>query len=287
MSYRTRLMGLIDGATDPSIYELVMESGTPFLSVYEGLPEAALGQAGLFLIEIEDPDAEWVVRVDQLDLQTPCLSLIWSRVSPDDLAVHLRAFLIVDIPGGKTALMRYFDPRATGAVFQVWPDSLMGTFISPIERWLYRGRNKDWQRVENDSLTGADICQSVKISLDQTQLDLLTAHCEPDGMLAALIELGRVDPDVPYLDRLSDFMPRYERAVHWGLIGAVDRKRYCEYSYLQGETFDRHPYVHGVLSERETTGDSFDAVMDRVPRYVWAEVERAQVSAGQQGDPGQ
>jgi hypothetical protein len=24
-----------------------------------------------------------------------------------------------------------------------------------------------------------------------------------------------------------------------------------------------------------------------VPRYVWAEVERAQVSAGQQGDPGQ
>lgn len=274
MDSPARLMGLIDGAAHPVIYAILQEAGTTFLPLYAGLPEEALGQAGLFLTEIEDPDADWVVQIDRLDLQLPCLSLIWSRVDLNQLALHLRAFLFARLDDGSTALIRYFDPRGTSAVFHVWKGPVMDAFMGPIERWLYRGSHPDWQRIENDTLSGARTTASIDIRLDRVQLDFLIGHLEPDEMLASLIALQIVDGEQPYLTRFMDFWPRYQRAVKWDLQQSAERSRFCHHTYRYGVDFDRHPYVAGALSERQKTGEAYDAVIDRVPAYVWNELTR-------------
>ncbi|WP_235356314.1 DUF4123 domain-containing protein [Burkholderia cenocepacia] len=116
---QARLMGLIDAAVcPPKVVPLLQRAGVPFLSVFAGLPEEELGPASLFLVSVDDTEADWFVELDQLDRQSPCLSLISSRVEMDALVTHLQAFLFADIGDNMTAMVRFFDPRNTTAVFE-------------------------------------------------------------------------------------------------------------------------------------------------------------------------
>ncbi|WP_321800308.1 DUF4123 domain-containing protein [Burkholderia sp. BCC1988] len=271
---RARLLCLIDAGASPAlIYPLLEKSGADFRSVYSGLPEEELGPASLFLAPITDTEADWVVELDRIDRQSPCLSLVWSRVEPQTLVAHLQAFLFADIGDGMTAMVRYFDPRITDAVFKVWGDQIGGIFMGPIERWMYRGRHEHWQRIENDSLTGARICRSIRIELEQSDVDALCAHTEPDELLASLVETGLADLGGSYLERFNDFLPRYQRAVQWGFSEPADRFAFCHHSYLYGSDFDHHRCIYDALAGREK-GKSFGSVMDTVPRHVWDELKR-------------
>lgn len=270
-----RLFALIDGAAAPERLQAVREqAGVKIMNVYEGLPEAESGLASLFLVPVQDPDAAWVTELDRIDRHSPCLSLVWGCVPIDQLAVHLRAFLFADIGDGVTAMVRFFDPRNTGAVFNVWGESIRDTFMGPIERWMYRGRHPEWQHVENDTLHGAKICRSILIELEQRDVDALTAHTEPDELLAVMIDTGLVDGGLTYLDRLSDFMPRYERALHWGLIEPSDKLGFCRKTYLYGMEFDRNPEIAEALNMRKQLGTTFYLAMDGVPSHVWRELGR-------------
>src|ERR1700687_6122250 len=132
----TRLFGLIDAAASPAVvYPLLEKSGADFRSVFADQAEDALGPASLFLAPIADAEAEWVVELNRIDLHSPCLSLIWSRVDLDDMVKHLQAFLFADIGDGMTAMVRFFDPRNAGAVFKVWGALIGNMFMGPIERW--------------------------------------------------------------------------------------------------------------------------------------------------------
>jgi hypothetical protein len=257
------------------VYPLLERSGADFRSVYAGLPEEALGPASLFLVPIDDLDADWVAELDQIDLHSPCLSLIWSRVEIDSMVRHLQAFLFADIGEGMTAMVRFFDPRNIGAVFNVWDGPLQTLFMAPLERWMYRGRHPDWQRIENDSLTGSRIVKSIVITLDQADIDALTAHTEPDQLLASLTESGVVGGgERPYLERHGEFMPHYQRALQWGLTDAVDRLNFCQHSYLYGMDFDRHPRWQDALTKRQATAESFASIAEQMPAHVRDELKR-------------
>ncbi|VBB14430.1 DUF4123 domain-containing protein [Burkholderia stabilis] len=270
-----RLFALIDGAAAPEPLQAVREqAGVEFMNVYEGLPEAESGLASLFLMPVPDPDAAWVTELDCIDRHSPCLSLVWGRVPIDQLAAHLRAFLFADIGDGVTAMVRFFDPRNTGAVFDVWGESIRDIFMGPIERWMYRGRHPDWQHVENDTLHGAKICRSILIELEQRDVDALTAHTEPDELLAVTIDTGLVDGALTYLDRLADFMPRYERALHWGLTEPSDKLGFCRKTYLYGMEFDRNPHIAEALNLRKRLDTTFYSAMDGVPSHVWRDLDR-------------
>ncbi|MGU7780923.1 DUF4123 domain-containing protein [Burkholderia sp. PU8-34] len=272
---RARLFALIDGAAAPEPLQALREqAGVEFKNVYEGLPEAESGLASLFLAPVPDPDAAWVTELDRIDRHSPCLSLVWGRVAIDQLAAHLRAFLFADIGDGVQAMVRFFDPRNTGAVFRVWGDQILDIFMGPIDRWMYRGRHSNWQCVENDTLQGAKVCRSILIELEQKDVDALTAHTEPDELLAVLVETGLIDGAHPYLDRLAAFMPRYERALHWGLTEPSDRLSFCQQSCLHGMAFDCHPAISEALEARRRSGMSLGPVIDAVPSYVWTEIAR-------------
>ncbi len=53
-----RMFVLIDATVSPQVHTLLVESGTPFQSVYAGLPEDELGSAALFLARIDDASAD-------------------------------------------------------------------------------------------------------------------------------------------------------------------------------------------------------------------------------------
>ncbi|MDR8728064.1 DUF4123 domain-containing protein [Burkholderia pseudomultivorans] len=277
-SPQARLMGLVDGAVcPPKVVPLLERAGVPYLSVFAGLPEEELGHASLFLVAVSDTDADWFMELDRLDLQSPCLSLIWSTVEMDELVTHLQAFLFADIGDNMTAMVRFFDPRNTEAVFGVWGEQVRAMFMGPFQKWMYRGRHQAWQTIQNDSTAPPRICRSVMIRLEQADIDILTAHTEPDEILAALIESADVDGEPPYFNRFEDFIPRYLRAVQWGIREPGDRLVFCQYTYLYGENFDRHPVVNDLLIQRQRSDEPFGLAVAGVPVSVWDEIERTAV----------
>jgi hypothetical protein len=271
---RAQLFGLVDGAACPEkIFPLLERSGERFQSVYAGLPEEEADYASLYVVCITNEKADWVEELIQIDLHTPCLSLLWSRVDLDLLVTHLQAFLFADIGDNMTAMVRYFDPRNIDAVLGAWGTQVAGMFMAPIEQWRYRGRHSDWQRIRNDSRVDARICRSIVIQLNQSEVDALTAHTEPDELLATLVEIGMVDGKRPYVERFADFIPRYRQAVQWNISEPADRLAFCHYSYLYGAAYDKHIFVNDLLLQRTRTGEPFRQAVLRVPARVWKQIE--------------
>jgi len=276
-----QMFGLVDGAASPGKIEALLEqSGSAFVSVYEGLPEEQAGAASLFLVRIDNPMASWAHELDQIDLHSPCLVLIWSDVELSDLAAHLRAFLFADIGDGMTAMVRYFDPRNTGAVFRVWGEQLRNMFMAPIEQLKYRGRSEQWFTVSNRSEEAGRVSRSVVVRFDQQDIDALTAHTEPDHLMASLTDLGYIDEARPYRERFLDFEPRYQRALDWGLVETRDRLAYCDFAYRYGDGFDREASIRDALDARRRNAESFENAMHRVPARVWRALKRARQAEG-------
>ncbi|MBP0588351.1 DUF4123 domain-containing protein [Paraburkholderia sp. LEh10] len=270
-----QMFGLVDGAASPdSIQPLLEQSGAPFVSVYEGLPEEQAGAASLFLVRIDNPQASWARELDAIDLHTPCLVLVWSRVDLPELASHLRAFLFADIGDGVTAMVRYFDPRNTGVVLRVWGEQLSNLFMAPLEQIGYRGRHEQWLTSRNRSRETGRTSRSVVIELAQQDVDVLTEHAEPDELMASLTDLGHIDEVRPYRERFLDLEPRYKRAIGWGLVEARDRLGYCEYSYRYGIGFDTNAAVRDALDARRRNADTFENAMNSVPVRVWRAMKR-------------
>ncbi|WP_321964437.1 DUF4123 domain-containing protein [Paraburkholderia sp. J7] len=265
-----RMYALVDGAASPGkIQPLLEQSGAPFVSLYEGLPEQQAGAASLFLGRIDNPQAPWANELDLIDLYTPSLVLVWSRVDLPELAAHLRAFLFADIGEGATAMVRYFDPRNTRAVLHVWGEQLTNLFMAPLEQVSYRGRHEQWTTFRNSSREAGRTSRSVVIELSQQDIDALTAHTEPDELMASLIELGRIDEARPYRERFLDLEPRYKRAIDWGLVEARDRLGYCDYSYRFGIDFDTDTVVREALDARRRNAGTFEHAMTSVPARIW------------------
>jgi len=239
-------------------------------NVYAGLPEEEAGDASLFLARIVDADAPWLARLGQLDLLAPCMTLVWSRVGIDALATHLQQFLVADLGDGVSAMVRYFDPRNLRKVMTLWGDETTRRLMDPIPKWMYRGHEAAWQCLAGP-LNGRHQIQTtpVAITFDSQQIDAFMAHCEPDQMLAGLVEDGTVPGEGPYLPRFLDFIERYQRAAAWRLIEPVDRLGYCQHSYRYGADFDQDPEVRRALELRMHVGGTFSACMNGIPDYVW------------------
>ena len=267
-----RLFGLVDAASAPDkIYPLLQKSGAGFRSVYAGLPEDEVGEASLFLVPVDDISADWVVALDKIDLQSPCLSFMLSRADTGSLARHLQAFLFADIGDNMTAMIRFFDPRNTHAVLGVWDAPTRRMFAGPISRWMCRGRDEGWRDVWDDSSGGACIREPVPIHLNQPAIDALMAHTEPDELLATLIDIGVVDGSVPYAKRFADFSPRYQRAQQWGLTEAADRLVFCSHSYRYGREFDDDSRVRNALMNHK--GTALAVTFAQIPSSVWEGIE--------------
>ncbi|WP_321817023.1 MULTISPECIES: DUF4123 domain-containing protein [unclassified Paraburkholderia] len=275
----SQLFALIDGAASPGrIHVLLEESGAEFKSVFEGLPEEALGPASVFLARVDDRDASWFDELDHIDLYSPCLSLVWSSYDIDDVSTHLRAFLFADIGDGMRGLVRYFDPRNTSAILSVWGEQIAGMFIAPFDRWRYRGHHESWCTIDNEAEEPGRICKSVMIEFHQADLDALGAHTEADELLASLIQIGVMPDDALYHTRYTDFLARYTRANEWGIADAVDRLNFCRHTCIYGLEFDDEPAVRAALQERRETGEAYLAVIGRLPSSVWDELKRAQAT---------
>ncbi|MFA5983574.1 MAG: DUF4123 domain-containing protein [Methylococcaceae bacterium] len=111
------------------------------LGLFQGMPEQSAQEAGPFIIPLnpfEDrhqPRLNWLLTTET---QAPCLIWLWSPLTPMALLNHLQQQLIVILPDGSEALLRFYDPRVIQQITHgLFDANQLKTLLQPVThaRW--------------------------------------------------------------------------------------------------------------------------------------------------------
>jgi uncharacterized protein DUF4123 len=119
---------LADGACSLEVPRKVVEVGeTLAVSLYRGYAEEEFWEVAPYLIRLDPQLLDWVLRLPE-----NFGVLLVSKADLDTLRRHLRRFLMVQPPGGRPWLFRYYDPRALRAFLPACVVHELQTFFGPV-----------------------------------------------------------------------------------------------------------------------------------------------------------
>lgn len=102
--------------------------------------EAAAPQ--IVMLASDQPMTEAILR-EGWNKQWGVILLTPARVDIGALRQHLRGLLMVDLPGGRHAIFRFYDPRAFKAVLPHLNHQQRSALFGPISAWFMQGNSVD------------------------------------------------------------------------------------------------------------------------------------------------
>lgn len=132
------LHALVDGLQ----YEQLFDKEITYLNrvnapLFREFGDAAIAFAGPWLFDLEQAD-EWFNEFSELEQAKPAVSWLITALPLDKLTIHLQQQLNVELPDGRIALLRYYDPRVLHKLSAVFTDSQLDHFTRGIINWLYQ-----------------------------------------------------------------------------------------------------------------------------------------------------
>jgi Domain of unknown function (DUF4123) len=133
---------LVDG------YRHEQQTGEPIAALYGvnqalfvGTQDEPLAHAGPWLCDLTRCP-EKVERIASLERAAPAVSWLIAPLDLGGLSQLLQLKLDAVLPGGKRALVRFYDPRVLGNLFAVMDEVQKATFFGLIDEWhfMYEGR---------------------------------------------------------------------------------------------------------------------------------------------------
>jgi uncharacterized protein DUF4123 len=110
-------------------------------AIFDGTQDQPLAHAGPWLIDVGN-SPEQVQRLAELEQALPSVSWIITPIDLEGLAQLLQLKLDAQLPDGKKALVRFYDPRVLGNIFHTMTIEQRAEFFYLIEEWhfMYNGR---------------------------------------------------------------------------------------------------------------------------------------------------
>lgn len=140
-----RLYALVDGVQYRTQFG---EPSTPrdgFRSLFAGTADAALAHAGPWLIDAEQVGTSAVGALAALEQIAPALTWLIAHQTLDGLAQVLQLKLDTELPDGRTALLRFWDPRVLLSLAEVLEPDQREMFFGYIHEWhLLRQGERTW-----------------------------------------------------------------------------------------------------------------------------------------------
>lgn len=110
-------------------------------ALFDGTPEASLADAGPWLHDLvaDAPQADAWARLERA---TPCVSWLITAMDLQGLAQVLQLKLHAELPDGRAALLRFYDPRVLANLAATLDGEQRSRFFDLIEEWhfLVNGR---------------------------------------------------------------------------------------------------------------------------------------------------
>jgi len=109
--------------------------------VFAGTEDEPLAHAGPWLVDIEQAP-EQVQPLHALELALPSVSWLITSVGLEGLSQLLQLRLDAEMPDCRRALVRFYDPRVLGNLFQTMNAEQRAEFFHLIDEWhfMYKDR---------------------------------------------------------------------------------------------------------------------------------------------------
>jgi hypothetical protein len=147
-----RHYALVDGAGYLTLTKRFNEPGdrVHWQWLLEGTELDEIKHAGPALLTFTDEDAssdqllQWLIGRDQ---QSPLVSWLWSEQGFETVAAHLKSQLFTQLPDGRRALFRYYNPTVRQALEAVLTEKQQAELMTGILYW------QTWRPLQQDYLT--------------------------------------------------------------------------------------------------------------------------------------
>lgn len=140
-----RLYALVDGVQYQTQRCKRLRAGSNLVSLFSGRPDEALAHAGPWLIDAVRADHALIAELAALEHEVP--SLTW-LIAPQDLtglAQLLQLRLDLQLPDGRSALLRFWDPRVLFTLAQTLDGRQREQLFGHVHEWhLLREGRRVW-----------------------------------------------------------------------------------------------------------------------------------------------
>lgn len=130
-----RLYGLLDGA------QYLAQSGKRFVgqvgmcALFDGTTDADLAFAGPWLIDVEKIGGDLVDQLVALERSAHAVTWVIALQDIQGLAQILRLHLDIALPDGRTALLRFWDPRVLADLAEILDPNQRQALFGNIYEW--------------------------------------------------------------------------------------------------------------------------------------------------------
>lgn len=132
-----KLYALVDGFHYQAHYEQALEEDTHVRGLFLGTVDAHLAPSGPWLLDAESAPADLRSNVAKLETKTPSVSWLISAMDLDGMAATLQARVQVELPDGRLALLRLWDPRALANAARDFDEAQRQYLFEGITEWLF------------------------------------------------------------------------------------------------------------------------------------------------------
>lgn len=142
---------LVDGLQYQTHLKKACTPDDGFQSLFIGTPDAALAHAGPWLIDADQIDAQMLESLATLESTAPALTWLITTLPIDGLTQLLQINLDVQLPNGRIALLRFWDPRVLVNLAEVLGPGQREAFFGHIYEWhLRHNGQRAWIGRHND-----------------------------------------------------------------------------------------------------------------------------------------
>lgn len=131
-----RLYALVDGVQYQAQFcvSFVGVAGSAY-SLFNGTDDAALSNAGPWLLDAESAPAPLLRELGRLERVAPAVTWLISPLTPEGLGQLLQLRLDVQLPDGRKALLRFWDPRVLLNLIELLSADQREEFFVHIHEW--------------------------------------------------------------------------------------------------------------------------------------------------------
>lgn len=137
-----RLYALVDGAQYQVHRAQRIDDAAGRYSLFHGTLDAPLAHAGPWLIDAEISGQTYTANLAALEREAAAVSWIFASQDLVGVAQLLQLNLDMKLPDGRSALVRFWDPRVLFSLAEVLMPEQRRTFFGHVHEWhlLHNGR---------------------------------------------------------------------------------------------------------------------------------------------------
>lgn len=137
-----RLYALVDGAQYEAHRAEPLAAMGGLCALFAGTPDAALAHAGPWLVDVEHVGEAFTADLASLEQEAPAVTWLMAPQDLGGLAQLLQLNLDTRLPDGRTALLRFWDPRVLGSLADLLDEPQREAFFAHIHEWhlLHNGQ---------------------------------------------------------------------------------------------------------------------------------------------------